>query len=515
MIPKPAHASSVTVVTVTPDALESLAVMLATLPGGFAGAIVVVLADGAASQPDEAAIARWTTLQVVTAGDESVPLRGGSVVVVTARSRWTVEDDAIVLRDDRDEPGGLRGAAAALGSRLIAVVLAGAQVPEETLDAVRDAGGMVLFEEPAEDGQSLSIAETDLVASRADLAGVLQELQGYVDEPALGEHRVLQRLLIEIRSGSGIDFRLYKTPTILRRLARLMVAGGFPDLGQYLTHLRAHPEEYTRLIRSLLINVTEFFRDPELYEYLRDEIIPDLLNHAADHGNELRMWSAGCATGEEAYSLAILVSEALGERLNDFHVRIFATDLDDDAIAFARRGVYPETALTEMPPELVARYFTKLDEGYEVKKNIRNLTVFGIHDLAQRSPFPRIDLCLCRNVLIYFTKELQQRTLQLFAFSLREDGYLVLGKAETTSPLPEYFKPLHRIFKVYRRHGARVLIPPSRFRDVGSSERERVAAPRADRSDARTANSAMNAILAATNRGSTPMTPRVGGARPT
>ncbi|MBV9408040.1 MAG: PAS domain-containing protein [Candidatus Eremiobacteraeota bacterium] len=515
MTPNPTHASSVTVVTVTPDALESLAVMLATLPGGFAGAIVAVLADGAASQPDELAIARWTTLQVVTAGDTPVPLRRGSVVVVTARSPWTVEGDTIVPLRDRDEPGGLRGAAAALASRLIAVVLAGARVPEETLDAVRDAGGMVLFEEPTEDGPSLPIAETDLVAERADLAGVLQELQGYVDEPELGQHRLLQRLLIEIRSGSGIDFRLYKTPTILRRLARLMAAGGFSDLGHYLTHLRAHPEEYSRLIRSLLINVTEFFRDPELYEYLRDEIIPDLLSHAADHGNELRLWSAGCATGEEAYSLAILVSEALGERLNDFHVRIFATDLDDDAIAFARRGVYPETALSEMPPELVARYFTKLDEGFEVKKNIRNLTVFGIHDLAQRSPFPRIDLCLCRNVLIYFTKELQQRTLQLFAFSLREDGYLVLGKAETTSPLPEYFKPLHRIFKVYRRHGARVLIPPSRFREVGSSERERIAAPRADHPGGRSANSAMNAILAATNRGSTPMTPRAGGTRPT
>jgi two-component system CheB/CheR fusion protein len=256
-----------------------------------------------------------------------------------------------------------------------------------------------------------------------------------------------------------------------------MTTGGFSSFGQYLRHLRSHPDAYGRLIRSLLINVTDFFRDPPLYEYLRDEILPELLAHADAEAKELRFWSAGCATGEEAYSLAIMLAEVLGERLGEYHIRIFGTDLDEEAIAFARHGVYPASALDDVPADVVARYFTKHENGYEVKKHIRNLTVFGEHDLGQRAPFPRIDLCLCRNVLIYFTKELQQRTLQLFAFSLREGGYLVLGKAETTSPLPEYFKPIHRVFKVYQRHGPRVLIPPSRIRETTVTARERAAIP--------------------------------------
>jgi two-component system CheB/CheR fusion protein len=152
-------------------------------------------------------------------------------------------------------------------------------------------------------------------------------------------------------------------------------------------------------------------------------------------------------------------------------MRIFATDLDSDSIAFARRGIYPAAAFTDMPADLMQKYFTKTDEAYQVKKRIRNLTVFGEYDLGQRAPFPRIDLILCRNVMIYFTKELQQRTLQLFAFSLREGGYLVLGKAETTSPLPQYFTPVHPMLKVFRRQGERLLIPAPAFADAPMPER--------------------------------------------
>ena len=205
--------------------------------------------------------------------------------------------------------------------------------------------------------------------------------------------------------------------------------------------MHSHPEEYARLSASFLIKVTEFFRDRPLFDYLRDNVVADIVSLARKQGNRIRIWSAGCATGEEAYSLAILIAEHLGDELDHFTVQIFATDADADAVAFARRGVYSSAALGTVPEAYRSRYFAPVDDGWAVSKQVRGLVIFGEHDLGQRAPFPHIDLVLCRNVLIYFTSELQKRALQLFAFSLHDGAYLVLGTAETTMPLPESLRP--------------------------------------------------------------------------
>ena len=234
------------------------------------------------------------------------------------------------------------------------------------------------------------------------------------------------------------------------------------DLTGYSLYLKANPAEYELLVADFLIKVTEFMRDPELFTYLREQILPQLIKYSRLHNNkELRFWSAGCATGEEAYSLAILLSELLGEELAQFNIKIFATDLDSDAIAFARRGFYTAKSLAKLPAELVERYFVASPNGmgYEIKKQIRNLVVFGEHDLGQRAPFPRIDMVLCRNVLIYFNRELQEHALQLFAFALRDEGYLVLGRTETVSPLAEFFDVIEPQQRVYMRQGVRKLSP--------------------------------------------------------
>jgi two-component system CheB/CheR fusion protein len=245
-------------------------------------------------------------------------------------------------------------------------------------------------------------------------------------------------------------------------------------LTEYQRYIDTHTEEYQRLISSFLIKVTEFMRDQELFTMLQRELLPALVERAeTSHTHELRIWSAGCATGEEAYSLAILLSEVLGDRLEQFSVKIFATDLDPDAVAFARRGIYPAAALANMPNHLVRRYFLEHTGNYEVSRLIRRLTIFGEHDLAQRAPFPRIDMVVCRNVLIYFTRDLQQRTLRLFAFSLRNDGYLVLGKAETVSPSAEHFVGDHPQLKIYRRRGERLLIPPPLDMDIPHTTAQR------------------------------------------
>jgi two-component system CheB/CheR fusion protein len=369
----------------------------------------------------------------------------------------------------------LRTAAEAYGEGLVAVILTGAGSDGAAgARSVKEAGGTVVIQNPETASYpsmplSLAAATVDVVADLEAIGPLLRELIAAPSPPSAPEEtRALRALLEQLRERSGIDFASYKTPTIMRRLQRRMVATGTRSIGDYARHLERAPDEYDRLVSSFLIKVTGFFRDADLYRQLRERIVPELVRGARERGNELRLWSAGCATGEEAYSLAILVADALGEELDRFTVRVFATDLDSDAIAFARHGVYPAAALASVPRDLAERHFTPLQTGeYEINKRVRALTVFGQHDLGQRAPFPRIDLALCRNVLIYFTTELQRRALQLFAFALREGGFLVLGKAETISPLAEYFSVADASLKVFRRQGnATVSIPATRIRDV-------------------------------------------------
>ena len=471
----PSQASSLVVFSATMESRPSLELILAGVSAPFPGCILVAC-QGVDMDELLGELRRCTLLDVVIASDGQCQAQRGRVHLVAFGTPVRFAG-----AEHRSDSGGTRAESATVAGALdsfdgyTTLVVLGEGQPlfvETDVTAVRDAGGMVVHEQRGVYGWAIPPEPSDIGVPTGELAATLSELLVFEEQPALAQQRMLHVLLGEVRHCAGIDFREYKIPTIMRRVSRLVESGGFGSLAEYLGYLRRHPDGYARLVRTLLINVTEFFRDPQLFTVLRDDVMPQLIEHASRNGNELRLWSAGCATGEEAYSLAILTLEALGERIGEFHVRIFATDLNEEAIAFARHGVYPESAFDGVPREYVERYFTERPDGFEVKKHVRNLTVFGQHDLAQRAPFPRIDMILCRNVLIYFTKELQQRTLQIFAFSLRNDGYLALGKAETTNPLPEYFQPAHRAYKVYKRHGPRVLIPPTSIRDAGTTARE-------------------------------------------
>ncbi len=455
--------------------VSALSTLVATLPAGFPASIVLAqhLSPAHPSHLGDI-LTRRSPLPVRTIAERE-PLEPGVVFVVPADRHVEITDGHVgvaVEGTGRPKPSIdllLSSAAHAYRDRLVAVVLTGTGSDGAAgARAVKQAGGTVVIQNPETASypampRSLAPTTVDIVANLEDIGPLLHDL--VTDAPILGpshEEATLRTFLEEVRARSGIDFTSYKAPTIGRRLQRRMAATRTGTLADYSAYLQDHPEEYQRLISSFLIKVTEFFRDPELFSYLREQALPPLIDAARVRGNDVRLWSAGCATGEEAYSLAIVVAEILGADLDRFTVRIFATDLDATAIDFARRGVYPASALSALPDDLIARYFVRVDGAYEVVKRVRGLVVFGQHDLGQRPAFPRIDLALCRNVLIYFTPELQRRALQLFAFALRDGGLLALGKAEATGLLAEWFAPVHPELNIYRRQGERIVVPPAR-----------------------------------------------------
>jgi two-component system CheB/CheR fusion protein len=468
------------VVGASAGGIEALSTLVGTLHPNFPAPIILAQhLDPSRFSHVREILAKRAGLPVQTLQDGE-HLQNGTIYVVPAGRHVEISDHSVHVltepRRGRPAPSIdllLASAADAFGEQLIAVILTG--LGSDGADGarrVRQMGGTVIIQNPQtathpEMPLSLTPTTIDIVAELEAIGPLLNELLTRTDVPAEpDDDRRLRGVLEQLRARSGIDFSSYKEPTIRRRLQRRMLDTRNDKLEDYVRHLRRHPEEYERLANTFLIKVTDFFRDADLFNHLRDQILPGLIEEARKQGNELRLWSAGCATGEEAYSLAILVSELLGDELEQFTVRIFATDLDSDAVAFGRRGVYPASALKNLPAELRERHLTRLESAWEMRKQLRAMVIFGQHDLGQRAPFPRIDLLLCRNVLIYFTPQLQGRALQLFAFAVREGGFLVLGKAESTSPLPENFTMVQPRLKIFRRHGERVLIPPSRIRDA-------------------------------------------------
>jgi two-component system CheB/CheR fusion protein len=471
--------SHLVVVGSSAGGIDALSTLVAVLPADFPAALVIAQHLDPHHESHLADILARHSVLPVRIATHQAPLEPGVVYVVPANQHVEIEQGTLVLSpegSERSKPSIDRlftSAAAAYGERLIAVILSGTGSDGASgARAVKEAGGTVLSENPATaqfPGMPLALGPTtvDMVADLEQLGSLLRDLVIRQRAPVgEGEHQELSDFLAQLRERYGLDFTQYKLPTIQRRLQRRLVATHTQTLADYTAYLMAHPEEVRQLTNSFLINVTEFFRDPELFTLLEHTVLPALIARAQRQGNPLRLWSAGCSTGEEAYSLALLVAETLGDDLERMDVRIFATDIDADAVAFARRALYPASAVVHLPVGLLSRYFTAEDGHYQLDKRVRVLTVFGQHDLGQSAPFREIDLVVCRNVLIYFTPELQQRALELFAYALHDEGYLVLGKAESVGPLASYFALVNPAQKLFRRQGERLALPPARLRTL-------------------------------------------------
>ena len=471
--------SQLVVIGSSAGGIEALSRVVASLPADFPAPIVIAQhLDPRRPSHLSQILSRQATLPIRVV-EEHAALEDGVIFVVPSNKLVEIAEGELRLRPAK--PGTvapsvdllLETAASAFGPGLTAVILTGTG-SDGSAGAwhVKEAGGAVIIENPdtamfPSMPRSISPSLVDATADLDSIGAVLRDMLAVGGAPPVGpQGRQFAVLLDRIRERSGIDFSTYKTATVIRRLRGRMGATGHSSLAQYAKQLEADPEEYARLISSLLIKVTEFFRDPKVFNHLRDHTLPGLIDEARREGRQLRVWSAGCSTGEEAYSLAITVLEAIGDEDITGDVRVFATDIDSAAIAFARRGFYPPATLQKLPAAVRDRYFMKSDGGYEVTKSLRSLMTFGVHDLGARAPFPRIDLVLCRNVLIYFSPPMQRAALETFGFSLRDDGRLVLGPSETVAAMPGSFVEDDARLRIFRRLPGQTPLPLSRAKPV-------------------------------------------------
>jgi two-component system CheB/CheR fusion protein len=334
------------------------------------------------------------------------------------------------------------------------------------LRAIKEKTGAVFVQTPAT-AKFDSMPRMAVEAGLADVIAPVEELPGKIIEylrhiPLLAgqdqdmaekNQSALEKVVILLRSQTGHDFSLYKKSTLSRRIERRMGLHKINKITDYVRYLRENSQESNLLFKELLIGVTSFFRDPDVWEQLKDKFIPQLLA-ARTQGGTLRAWTAGCSTGEEAYSLAIVFKEVL-EKVkpdNNRSLQVFATDLDKDAIDKARAGIYPANIRADVSPERLRRFFVKNERGdYSIKKEIREMVIFAPQNLVMHPPFTRLDIVTCRNLLIYLDAELQKKLMPLFHYSLNPGGILLLGSAETVGTATDLFSPLAAKARLFRR----------------------------------------------------------------
>ncbi len=348
------------------------------------------------------------------------------------------------------------------GKNSIGIILSGTG-SDGTLGirAIKEAGGMVMVQDDQSakfNGMPRSSIATGVVDYVLRTSQMPEKLLSYVKHPYINKSKnfkdelektedTLLKIIMLIREYCGVDFSFYKPNTIIRRIEKRLGINQHEKIDDYITYLEKNPHEVDVLYKELLIGVTKFFRDKEAFDELEQKIIPDIFQDKTNK-SEIRVWTAGCSTGEEAYSLAILFQEYMERHQLYADVKIFATDLDKDSIEFAGVGIYPENIYSDLSPERLSKFFKKKDDVYQVNENIRRMVVFATQNITKDPPFSKIDLITCRNLLIYLTPETQQRILSMFYFALKPSGYLFLGSSESISDF-NGFKILHNKWKFF------------------------------------------------------------------
>jgi two-component system CheB/CheR fusion protein len=358
------------------------------------------------------------------------------------------------------------------GNRAIGIVLSGTGSDGSLgLTEIKAASGLVMVQDESSaqyDGMPKNAIKTGIAdyilpphEMPAQLVQYAQFRKGNHGLPISEDENtdgLLQKIFLLIRNQTGHDFSLYKKNTICRRIERRMQLHRIKSMADYVIFLQKNEREIVTLAKELFIGVTSFFRDPKAYEILQHKILPELLKQKPND-YVLRIWVPGCSTGEEAYSIAIMVQECLDNIDHHINVQIFGTDINESAIDTARRGLYLSGINVDVSPDRLKRFFIKEDDNYRVKKSIREMLVFATHNVIKDPPFTKLDIISCRNLLIYFNAELQKKILPSFHYSLKEDGIMFLGPSETTGQSDHFFTVLNKKWKIYRRNNLANLSP--------------------------------------------------------
>jgi two-component system CheB/CheR fusion protein len=414
------------------------------------------------------------TKMPVHRAQDGMTVTANTVYLIPPKKNLTIFHGKLILKDQDLSKGlnlpidiFLRSLAEDQGDKAIAVILSGTGSDGmRGIRSIKELGGMVMAQDEATakfDGMPRSAISTGLVDFILPPAEMPGQILSYIKHPYVSrtEHSDklvsdedgMTRIFALLREKSKVDFTFYKPSTVVRRIERRMTVNQINSLREYVKYLETYPSEVLALYRELLIGVTSFFRDSGAFDEIRQKWLPQLIERKVNQ--ELRFWVAGCSTGEEAYTLAILsreCAEAVGAPID---IKIFATDIDSDAIQYASVGEYPESIAADLSQDLLTKYFFRRSDNYTIARSIREMVVFARHNIVKDPPFTNIDLLSCRNLLIYLQPVLQAKALDYFNFSLNSKGILLLGTSETTGDQADYFEPLSHKWKIYRSKGKR------------------------------------------------------------
>ncbi len=434
-------------------------------------------------------LGKHTGMAVIQAENE-MEVEPDTVYLIPPKKYMTLQDGKLILSDYA--PGTLSHPIDVFFTSLaeerkehsIVVVLSGTGSDGTNgVKSVKEHGGLVIAQEPESakfDGMPKSVIKTGLADFILSPEEIAQEILNFSNSPTLirapkndglfseedelfSEEETLSHIYTILKNASGIDFTYYKRSTILRRIERRMLVTHTISLAEFARLLGDHPDEVNILIKEILIGVTNFFRDPPFFEKLKYHAIYKIVEKAKKD-EPIRVWSAGCSTGEEAYSIAILFQEAMEELQVKRDVKIFATDVDTRAIEQAGKGIYSENIIDDVSADRLAKFFVKQNDQYQVCKEIRRMIIFAPHNMFSDSPFGKLDLISCRNVMIYFQPVLRRGLFAIFHSALKNNGFLFLGKSETAGGYVNLFKPVCSAEKIYIHKGegkVEDLTPPS------------------------------------------------------
>ncbi len=446
--------------------VQALQTFFETVPANSGAAFVVVMHLDPQAHSELAHILGNRTKMSVVPVEEKVRLQGDHVYVIPPNRRLSIVDHTLMALPF-DEPHGHRAPIDLFFRSLAeqhndgyAVVLTGAGADGAIgVRAIKEAGGIVLVQNPNE-AEFASMPRNAIATEVADFVLPVRELAERLVE-LLANHRaplsmeigsdeeVLRRILAHVRVRTGHDFSQYKRATVMRRIARRAQVTRQESLADYYQFLRETAEEGQALFSDFLISVTTFFRDPQVFASLAKTVIPYLFD-GQEAGGSIRVWVPGCATGEEAYTIAMLLLEEAGKRDLRPEIQVFGTDLDSSALAVAREGRYPPTIEADLSEERLHRFFQSQGDNYQVRRELRDIVLFASHSLLRDPPFSKLDLISCRNLLIYLDRDLQHQVCSTFHYSLNPGGHLLLGSSENADQPAGLFRPLDRDARLYR-----------------------------------------------------------------